>query len=270
MKHSYGRIEHIKKKMLMTKYFHYKKSAAIFLILSLISILSFAQIKQTTDINQLWIAFFNQTRFSTKWGIWADVHLRTKENFVEDLSQAIGRLGLTYYITNNTKLTAGYAYVNHFPADAHKNISQPEHRPWQQIQWHTRYPKLNLMQWVRLEERYRRKIKNDDELAPGYNFNYRLRYNFFLSTPLGKKPFAPNTLSLVVNDEVHINFGKEIVYNYFDQNRFFVGFAYHLNSHNNLQFGYMNVFQQLPAGNKYRNLHVARIFFFQNLDLRKK
>jgi hypothetical protein len=125
------------------------------------------------------------------------------------------------------------------------------------------------MQWFRIEERWRRKILNDDELADGYNFNFRFRYNFFSQFPLSKKRFQPGTLSFVVNDEVHINAGKQIVNNYFDQNRFFLGFNFHVNKHDNLQFGYMNLFQQLAAGNRYRSNHVARIFYFHNLDLRK-
>lgn len=226
--------------------------------------------KQTTHVQQIWMAYFNQTRFSNNWGLWLDLHLRTKEDFVTDLSQSITRIGLTYYLNNDAKLTLGYAYVNHFPADNHADISQPEHRIWQQFQWHTKYPRLRLMQYARLEERYRRKIKDADELAEGYNFNYRFRYNFALATAIGKKPFAPRTLSFVVNDEVHVNFGKEIVYNYFDQNRFFVGFAYHTNASDNLQFGYLNVFQQLAAGNQYKSINAIRISYFQNLDLRKK
>lgn len=225
--------------------------------------------KQTTHVQQVWLAYNNQTRFSDKWGMWADFHLRTNDNFFDELSSGIARVGLTYYLSNNTKLTAGYAYVNFFPTGA-MNISQPEHRPWQQVQWHNNYPKLRLMQWVRLEERFRRKILNNDQLADGYNFNYRVRYNFFLNAPFGKKPFAPGTLSWVLNDEVHVNFGEEIVYNYFDQNRFFAGFNYHINKNNSIQFGYLNVFQQLPAGNRYRSTHAARIFYFHNLDLRKK
>jgi hypothetical protein len=228
-----------------------------------------AQSKQTQNVNQIWLGYFNQTRLTNKWGFWTDLHLRTKEDFVSDLSQAIIRLGLTYYLNDDLKITAGYAFVNHFPAENHKNISQPEHRPWQQLQWHTRYPKLRMMQWFRLEERWRRKILNDDALADGYSFNFRVRYNFFSQFPLSKNHFQPGTLSFVVNDEVHINFGKQIVNNYFDQNRFFFGFNYHVNKHDNIQFGYMNVFQQLPAGNRYRSTHVARLFYFHNLDLRK-
>ena len=226
--------------------------------------------KQTTHHEQVWLGYFNQTRLSEKWGVWAEGQLRTKENLFTNFSQSIARIGLTYYVNNDTKLTGGYAYVNHFPADSHSEISMPEHRIWQQLQWHTRYKTIRLMQWFRLEERYRRKVKDSDELADGYNFNWRARYNFFLSKALSRNAFAPKTFSFIVNDELHVNFGKEIVNNYFDQNRFFLGFAYHLNAHDNFQFGYMNVFQQLSAGNRYREIHTVRLFYFQNLDLRKK
>ena len=240
----------------------------IFLIFA-IPVISFAQ-KKITDEEQVWLGYFNQTRLSEKWGLWTDVHLRTKENFFTQFSQAVYRAGLMYYLNNDAKLTAGYAYVNHFPADNHKNISQPEHRPWQQLQWHTRFPKLRLMQWFRLEERFRRKILNDDKLGEGYAFNFRARYNILSQFALGRQPFKPGTFSFVLSDEVFVNAGKEIVYNTFDQNRFFAGFAYYLNAHDNLQFGYMNVFQQQAGGNTYRSLHVGRLFFFHNLDWRKK
>lgn len=224
----------------------------------------------TTQVKQVWLAYFNQTRFSDKWGMWADVHLRTKEDFFTNFSQSIGRLGLTYYLNNDSKVTLGYAYIHHFPADNHKNISMPEHRPWQQIQWHSRFPNMRMMQWFRLEERYRRKILNDDALADGYNFNFRVRYNILTQFALGKRKFQPNTFAAVLNNEVHINFGDEIVYNYFDQNRFFAGFHYFLGKHDNLQFGYMNLFQQLASGNRYRSIHTMRLFYFHNLDVRKK
>ena len=229
-----------------------------------------AQDKQQQQVAQTWVGYLNQTRFTNRWGLWLDAHLRTKEDLVSDLSQGILRTGLTYYLSDATKLTAGYAYVNHFPAEGHKDISQPEHRPWQQVQWHTRYAKTRTMQWLRLEERFRRKVLNDSTLGEGHRFNFRLRYNFLFQVPLTPGDLKANSLSLVVNDEVHVNFGKEIVYNYFDQNRFFVGFNYNLNAHDNLQVGYMNLFQQLPAGNRYRTIHAARLFYFHNLDLRKK
>lgn len=160
------------------------RRTGLFIIMFVLCYRGDAQQKQTHSANQVWLGYFNQSRFNDKWGTWVDLHLRTKEDFISNLSQAIARAGITYYLRDDAKLTAGYAFVNHFPADGHKNISQPEHRPWQQLQWHTRYPKLRLMQWFRLEERWRRKIRDNDNLAEGHHFNFRMRYNFFSQFPL--------------------------------------------------------------------------------------
>ena len=43
----------------------------------LIQATGFSQ-KQTTHTEQVWLAYFNQTRISNKFGIWADFHLRTR------------------------------------------------------------------------------------------------------------------------------------------------------------------------------------------------
>ena len=247
-----------------------KQPLLLFLYLLIVSGVYSQAAKSTEHIEQIWLGYFNQTRLSNKWGTWTDLHLRTKEDFVNNFSQAIIRVGLTYYINDATKFTLGYANVSLFPGDNHKKITQPEHRPWQQLQWHSKFTKTRLMQWIRLEERYRKKIVNDSTLGSGYSFNFRIRYNIWYDIPLSRKGLVPKALSFVANDEVHINFGKEIVYNYFDQNRFFLGLKYQFTERSNIQFGYMNLFQQLAAGNKYKSINAARVFFFQNLDLRRK
>lgn len=231
----------------------------------------FSQVVKTTEnLQQVWFGYFNQSRFNDKWGLWIDLQLRTKDDFASDLSTSIVRAGITYYINDATKITAGYAWVNHFPQDNHKEVLRPEHRPWQQIQWHTTYAKKRMMQWIRLDERFRRKILNDSVLADGYNFNYKLRYNIWYEVPLSKKGIVPGAFSFIINDEVHINFGKQVVNNYFDQNRFFTGFKYQLNAHSNFQAGYTNVFQQLAAGNRYKNINGIRLSYLHNTDLRRK
>lgn len=236
----------------------------------IVPVISFCQSpKQTTVMAQTWFGYLNQTRLSKRWGIWFDAQLYTKDKMVKDLFQSELRPGIMYYLNDNTKLAAGYTHLNNFPGDNHKQISQPEHRAWQHIQWHTKYGSISTMQWFRLEERFVRKVANDSTLAKGSNFTYRMRYTFLMNVPLfvNKKqtPWAAT-----VHDEVFVNFGKNVVYNYFDQNRFFAGATYFFNAHNNLQVGYLNVFQQLAAGNRYRMIHGARIYYFHTPDLRKK
>src|SRR6186997_2449425 len=92
------------------------------LVLGVVFILtrsSYAQEKHTEYYNQVWLGYFNQTRFSDKLGMWVDLHLRTKEDFFTNFSQSILRFGLTYYVDDFIKLTAGYAYVSIYPADNH-------------------------------------------------------------------------------------------------------------------------------------------------------
>jgi len=240
----------------------------ILLVVLLYAQFSVAQTKQTTTYQQVWLGYVNHIRLSSKWGIGIDAHIRTKDDFFNGFYQSAIRAGLTYYVTDLLRITAGYAYFNHYPDEGHKNIAQPEHRLFQQLQWQNGYGKVTAFQRLRLEERYRHNILNDSTLANGFAFNYRIRYNYQIQVPLKKIFF--DKLSVVAADEIMINFGKQIVNNYFDQNRIFAGFAYQTRGTDQLQIGYMNLFQQLSAGNKYRRIHAVRIFYLHNLELRRK
>ncbi len=228
-----------------------------------------AQVKQTESFQQIWTGIFNQTRFSEKFGLWADIQVRTQDNFADKFYQSIARAGIIFYMNENCKIIAGYAKMFHYPGDNHKFITQPENRLWQMFQWQTKYPKSRIVQGIRLEERYRKKILNDSALGDGYGFNFRARYNFWYDISLSKKGIVPHSWSVLFNDEIMVNFGKQVVYNYFDQNRFFIGLKYQLSGSNNIQAGYLNLFQQSSAGNKYKSIHAARILYYHYFDFRK-
>jgi hypothetical protein len=226
---------------------------------------SFAQ-KTFETREQAWVGYFNQTRLSKRSGLWVDAHLRLNDHFVQEKSLALIRLGYLYYASDHTRLAFGYAYARHYP---HVSTAPdfPEHRPWQQVQWMDKRSWFNLMQWVRLEERFRQKA-DGAELISDYAFNFRARYNIALTIPVTRKEVQPKTPFIFVSNEVFVNFGKEITYNYFDQNRLFAGIGYQFTPHLNAHAGYMYVFQQLPAGNQYVEIHAIRFFVFHNLDFR--
>lgn len=125
------------------------------------------------------------------------------------------------------------------------------------------------MQWIRLDERFRRTLRKDGTIEEGYDFNWRVRYNYAWFLPLNKKGLIPGSFQGLINNEIMFNFGKNIVFNTFDQNRLFVGLVYQFTKESHLQVGYMNVFQQQAIGNKYRSLHCVRVFYTHNVDLRK-
>lgn len=218
--------------------------------------------------DQLWFGVFNQTRFSNHWGMWLDVHYRMTDNFAERPFQFLFRPALTYFVKDNLRVNFGYALVTHFPAQG-LNTTRIEHRPWQQIWYNQKYPGLTTLQWIRLEQRVNEKVVSDVK-QEGYNYNFRVRYNYSFFIPLKGKEMAPNTPFLAIIDEVFLNFGDRITYNTFDQNRFFAGFGYQFTSHLNAQLGYMNIYQQEASGNNYFSTHAIRLFLFHSLDLRNE
>lgn len=226
--------------------------------------------KTISEDEQAWFAVVNTTRLSNRWGVWFDAHMRLKNDFVQKPSLFILRGGPTYFINNDLRLTAAYAFINVFPETAHPEVSRPEHRLWQQVQWFSHIQKARWMQWIRLEQRYRRNLSDNGLLADGYQFNWRMRFNGLLTIPLGKDAFKPGGLQGVVNNELMVNFGKHIRYNYFDQNRFFVGLGLQTAPSSQLQLGYLNVFVQSPAGDRFSNIHAVRMFYTHNFDFRKK
>jgi Protein of unknown function (DUF2490) len=219
---------------------------------------------------QIWLQYFNQTRFSQKWGLWFDAGYRTKDDLVKGTSTLLARLGAIYYVNKNTRLMGGYAFFNAYPLEANIDVAQPEHRLWQQLQFQTNYPKLTMTNSIRFEQRWRQKVIAPDRLGDEFNFNYRLRFGINLQYPLLHKKNEAGDLSLVLGDEVMLNFGKQVVYNYLDQNRLFGGFKYYFDPGNSLVILYMNSFSQTNVQALYRVFNVVRISYFHNIDLRKE
>jgi hypothetical protein len=246
-----------------------KKIVGTVLLLLLINLnVAWAQASEKSlhSREQLWFGAFNQTRFSERWGLWVDIHYRMSDHFVDRRFQFLVRPALTYFINDHLRINFGYALVQHFPG---KGLSEnrTEHRPWQQIWWNQKYPGLSTLQWIRLEQRFNERM--DPDTRDGYNYNFRVRYNLAFLIPLMGKDMRAKTPFAAIMNEVFLNFGDRIVFNTFDQNRFFAGLGYPFTSHTNVQFGYMYIYQQEATGNNYLATHAIRLFLFHSVDLRK-
>lgn len=238
----------------------------LLLLVFLAPVLVSGQEKEKEYTEQTWFGYLNQTRLTNRSGIWLDLHLRLNDHFVKEPAIGMARLGYIFYVNDQNRPAAGYAYITQY-SNSNELPNVPEHRLWQQFQWFEKRNWLSLMQYVRLEERFRRKVV-DGELINDYSFNYRVRYAMAFTIPLKGEPGAAKTPFVFINNEVMINFGSEIVNNYFDQNRFFVGLGYQFTQKLNAHIGYLNVFQQLSAAGTFRHVDGIRLFVFHNLDLR--
>lgn len=216
---------------------------------------------------QLWLGYVNQTRLSTKIGLWNDIHYR-ESNLDNKPTLAMWRSGLNYYLQDNIRITGGYASVFTYPDNLNGDFLY-EHRPWAQIWWSNKYQGFNTVQWLRPEYRIRQKMANDKK-TNDFESYFRVRANLSLFVPLNNNEIKAGTIFLSMNNEVFVNMGSQIVYNIFDQNRLALGLGYQFSPTMNIQINYLNVYSQAPNGITHTNVDALRVFVFHNLDFRKK
>jgi hypothetical protein len=224
--------------------------------------------KEVIAREQVWLGYFYQAKVHKNWGVWFDAHYRQTDNFLDRPFQFMVRPAATYFLKENLRLNAGYLFNHNFPA-AGQSFGVPEHRPWQQIWWLQKFNGISVLQFLRLEQRFIRRVVNN-EMTKDYSFNHRFRFNVSVFVPITKKDMLPGTPFVSVINEIFINAGQQINYNYFDQNRFFAGLGYQFSPKLNVQLGYSNVFLQTSQGGRFYNNHVIRCFVFHNFNFVKQ
>jgi hypothetical protein len=227
------------------------------------------EVKKVDVTSQYWITYSGKFRISNQLELIAESTFRSKDHSINKLSQSLVLVGVSWSANDFIKLAIGYQHISIEPATSKITVAQPEYRPWQQIQFLNNLSSKKITQRLRLEERFRKVLLNDSTLASEIYFNFRFRYIVSAELPLSKKEGVLKPISLILSEEIFINVGKQVVYNYFDHNRISVGLKYKINEGNSFQLSYLNLFQQLPIDIKFRNLHIFRLIYNQNLDFRK-
>jgi hypothetical protein len=223
--------------------------------------INYAQNKTTKEVNhqaQTWISINTELKFNEHWGTMNDVHIRrtdfaAKENFY------FARTGITYALYPKLTVAAGYAHLWLASAKPEWSNFAEENRIYQQVLYSSKIGKVNVLQRIRNEQRWQDKMVNDE--AVDTRFTNRIRYLLSFTIPVFTNEKWP---SLVIADEILMHFGKEVVYNSMDQNRFFVGIRQNINPKWSYDFGYMNVYQQKYSGYQYDSNHTLRLFFYFN------
>ncbi|HSD13025.1 MAG TPA: DUF2490 domain-containing protein [Flavobacterium sp.] len=217
------------------------------------------QKKEIVQGTQSWFSINTVTKFQEHWGLVADAHIRS-DNFLKENNFYFLRGGFTYLPNVKMTFTMGYAHMWLAPSNPEWSTYSDENRIYQQFQLNTLFENVGILQRIRIEQRWQEKIVDDKE-SGNQRYTNRIRYLAFFGIPVFKKKNLP---ILVVSDEILVHFGNEVVYNTFDQNRFFIGIKQSINSKLSFDFGYMNVFQQKYSGYQYDMNHTLRLFFYFN------
>lgn len=152
-----------------------------------------------------------------------------------------------YNFSNKVKVGTGFMYfLLHLPQTKGTPIEivPQEFRPHQFIIISNNLTdKIKFQNRILLEERFFQTIENN-ELTDNYNFSLRLRLLSQFTFDLFKLNSEKENIGLYLSNEILVHYGKNIVFNIFDQNRFQTGVYYNYNKNLSLKLGYMHWFQE--------------------------
>jgi hypothetical protein len=252
----------------MRRKFRNERFFAAFFILFFWNLLALGQTstneKQISHFSQSWFSVNSTMRFSDHWGLMADFHFR-KEFFFKDDFFYFARLGAVTWINGKYPLAYGIARLWLAPKPGGTTWSN-ENRFYQQ--WSATHKEgiVSVLHRIRTEQRWRDVIINDQKTGDKL-FSFRLRYLASFDARIFRNNKLP---SLVLSDEILVQFGKDIVFNTFDQNRLFLGLKLPIKSNLSFDIGYMKILQQKSTGYKYDSSNVFRLFFYYTPDFRKQ
>lgn len=242
-----------------------------FTILMLFSTSLSGQVSEKKIINQSLSLFIynNSLEISPKWSVNSDVQERS---FIKPVrqSQFFLRSQINYSLGQNWIATAGMAYYLSSPGDpsASSSLVVGELRLNQDLNYKQKFRAFSIGHRYRIEERFIGKSLNDS-LISGYNFIERLSYTVSFEYNLFKSANNFHTLSFKASDGIFINANKYIVYNTFDQNRFYAALNYQILKNIYVELGYLNLFQQQSSGDHFYNRDIASLSINHKMKMKQ-
>lgn len=189
------------------------------------------QAKSVREVQQIWLGYMSSTKLSSSYSWWNDFHYVPQGFFV-------ARTGITRQI-KSVNLTGGYAYLLLPTYPGNTQLQRIEHRPWAEIFYTLPINKsIQFIHRYRYEARFKENVK-DSMVAEGYAFNNRIRLFFGLRKNFTLHDNPKITPFILVADELLVNFGRQITYNTFDQNRVLISLGIQ-EGNTQYQLSYMN------------------------------
>jgi hypothetical protein len=175
--------------------------------------------------------------------------------------QLVSRSMAQYQLGSGWNLGGGLTYFRQaLPQDAHKEVTytQPELRPFLEVGY-----KQSLSEKFNVQHRYWSEMRNFKPENEDFKYgNVRMRYKLeFQYQPTPK-------VTIKAYDEIFINFGENIVYNKFDQNRIGASVQYMPLKNLGFELGYINWYQQRPSGVDFYERNIVRFTIHQTFNLR--
>lgn len=220
-----------------------------------------AQEKINENEGQIWIGYMTSAKLNEHFSLWNDFHYASSNFF-------LARHGLTYKIGKQVSVTGGFAW-GYLSTSYTDRLIRNELRPWGQLMFNSKLGNgWMTQQRIRYDARFKEKVENSEIVNGAYTFNHRLRYMFNIRKTLDGSDFGPGSTFLSLNNEILINFGKNIHSNNLDQYRasIFVGKTF---DNMTFQLGYMYRYVPQSAANTYKNYHGITLWINHSFKSKK-
>ncbi len=199
-----------------------------------------------------WNTIDIKKEINNKWSINTEFNFR-RTNFLKDWEQFIIRPFVHYKLKKNLDLAIGYSYIQNYRySDFGTPMDFVENNIFQQLTINHKFSNFSFTHRLRFEERFQQKIIGVDNnySINGITYKHRFRYKFQLSIPL-KKFSTDRSISLVLYDEAHLDFGTGLRPEKLDQNWMFLGLSFRASKQIKIRSGYHDIY--VIRGDRRRN-----------------
>ncbi|SDG50872.1 DUF2490 domain-containing protein [Psychroflexus sediminis] len=240
-----------------------RESYLIWLVVLLTALCSKDALAQKNVETQelLWTRFFLEAKLSENYLIHQELEERTYW-FPWRQHQFLSRTHLRRELGKGWNVGLGFTYfLQALPNDPEITdyTSRTELRPQLEIAY-----KQKLSEKIHVYHRYWSEFRFFEKSGHAFEYrNNRTRYKLELRFSLTPE------LTLKAFDEIHINLGKKIVQNVFNQNRYGGSIQYMLKDNFGFELGYFNWFQQRKSGVDFYNRHIVRSTIRYALPMKK-
>ncbi len=206
--------------------------------------------KSVIDQQQIWYRLHVKVPIGTKWQLRQEFDDR---NFINPSrqSQFLSRTHLERKLGHGWNVALGFAYFTH----AQPQLPQEEFTVRTELRPSFEIAHKNKlgMKWAISNRLWSEARYFENTISELQFLSFRFRYKLELQHKLS------SLITLIGFNEIHINVGKNIIYNAFDQNRLGVGAQFHVLKNVAIEPMYINWFQQLNSPNAYFRRDILRL-----------
>lgn len=230
---------------------------------------TYSQNRSVTTQQLIWLIYNNTISFNKKHFLSTEIFER---RFIEEFKshQSLIRTHFHRKLNDHFDGALGFTFFLQRPHDpkSTSTLAIPELRPHIEFNYKNHTNHLAFHSRLRFEYRnYRNVVQN--ELAPGYTTNYRVRLLVALDFPILKMGKEKN-IKLKLNDEIHFSMAGVYEFGKFDQNRIGIAVVTDVTSTISIETGYLNWYQKRPGVDAYFNRHIFRFGINHKINMEKK